>query len=409
MQRPKSDGGLALPNFRFYYWAANFRIVQYWLQCREISSPPVWLKMEAASSIPASLSSLAHASILNPYSSFTKNVCVKLTLKIWNQFRRHFGFQTISFAAPVASNPAFSPSIIDNAFSTWANLGIRRFQDLYIDNTFATFEQLSVKFGLPRSHFFRFLQIRSYVRSLDPRFPTLPGETQFDIFLTPLPTLKGSLSIIYRQLCSLQSTSLSNIKSSWEEELGEEISDDVWENALKKVHTSSICARHALIQCKIIHRAHWTTMRLSRIYKDVNPNCIRCNQSPANHVHMFWSCPSLIGFWKDIFDTLSEICHTQVEPDPLTALFGVSSPTIQLTNMNKGVIAFVTLLARRLILLRWKSSVPPSHALWIKSILNCIKLEKIRHTLRGSLNKFYTMWAPFFSYVKSLHFPAVPE
>lgn len=256
--------------------------------------------MEVASSIPVSLSSLVHSSITGPYSSFTKNICVKTTLKVWNQFRRHFGFQS-SFYPPTVSNPAFPPSMADGVFSTWSTLGIKRFRDLYINNTFATFEQLSVKFSLPKHTFFRFLQIRSYIRSVDPQFPILPDETQFDTLLAPLPTLKGTLSIIYRHICSLQTTSLNNIKSSWEKELGEEISREQWEEVLKRVHASSICARHGLLQCKLIHRAHWTKARLSKIYQDVNPSCVRCNQTPANHVHMFWRCPSLVDFWKDIF------------------------------------------------------------------------------------------------------------
>lgn len=145
--------GLALPDFRSYYWAANLRIIQYWLQSREISSSPVWLEIEAASPIPASLTSLAHSPITGPYSSFTKNVCVKTTLKIWNKFRLHYGFQTTSFLAPVASNPAFPPSMADSVFSTRSSLVIKSFRDLYINNTFATFEQLSAKFNLPISFF----------------------------------------------------------------------------------------------------------------------------------------------------------------------------------------------------------------------------------------------------------------
>jgi hypothetical protein len=110
-------------------------------------------------------------------------------------------------------------------------------------------------------------------------------------------------------MCSLQTTSLNNIKYSWEEELVEEIYYELWEGAL------TICAQHGLIQCELIHRAHWTKARLSKMYKDVNP----CNQSSANHVHMFWCCPSLVGFWKDIFNTLSELSGTQIETDPCIA------------------------------------------------------------------------------------------
>lgn len=65
LQRPKLNRGLALRDFRFYYWAAYLRIVQYFLQSRQISSLLVWLT-EAASSIPASLCSLTHTSISGP-------------------------------------------------------------------------------------------------------------------------------------------------------------------------------------------------------------------------------------------------------------------------------------------------------------------------------------------------------
>lgn len=72
-------------------------------------------------------------------------------------------------------------------------------------------------------------------------------------------------------------------------------------------------------------------------------------------------------------------------------------------------IAFVTLLARRLILLKWKSRTPPSHIHWIRDVLNFAKLEKIRHLLRGSQAKFSKTWDPFFEYVGKLTFPDNPE
>lgn len=63
LQRPKALGGMALPNFRFYYWAANLKIIQSWLQFDSYQSPPICLKMEAASCGPVSLSALAHSPI----------------------------------------------------------------------------------------------------------------------------------------------------------------------------------------------------------------------------------------------------------------------------------------------------------------------------------------------------------
>ncbi len=39
-------------------------------------------------------------------------------------------------------------------------------------------------------------------------------------------------------------------------------------------------------------------------------------------------------------------------------------------------LAFTTLLARRLILLKWKHVSPPSFDTWLKEVFTCIKLEK---------------------------------
>ena len=203
------------------------------------------------------------------------------------------------------------------------------------------------------------------------------------------------ISCIYEQIHDVHLVSLDKIKTLWEEDLGEEIPEEVWEDALTRVHKASICARHGLMQCKIIHRAHFTKVRLSKIYSDVDPTCDRCRQAPASHVHMFWSCPVLQPYWVGIFNSLSKIVGRPVELHALTALFGVVPPEMSLSTSEKAFIAFVTLLARRLILLRWKSPTSPSHTIWIKDVLNHMKLERIRCLLGGSMKTFDEVWTPF--------------
>lgn len=99
---------------------------------------------------------------------------------------------------------------------------------------------------------------------------------------------------VYAQIHSLRLDSLNSIKSLCEADLGEEISEELWGDALYKVHKSSICAKHGLIQCKIVHRTHLTKMRLSKIYKDVDLTCDRCHQAPATHAHMVLSCFTIL-------------------------------------------------------------------------------------------------------------------
>ena len=185
--------------------------------------------------------------------------------------------------------------------------------------------------------------------------------------------------------------------------MGEDISEEVWEDVLNNVHKFSICAKHGLIQCKIVHRAHFTKVRLSKIYNDVDPTCDRCHQAPASHVHMFWSCPVIQSYWLEIFDSLSRIAGKPIDPNAFTALFGVIPPTMSVSSSEAAFIAFVTLLARRLILLRWKSPTSPSHTSWLKNVLGYVKLERIRCLLRGSLRRFNKMWDPFFIYTRAQH------
>lgn len=122
---------------------------------------------------------------------------------------------------------------------------------------------------------------------------------------------------------------------------------------------------------------------------------------------MFWSCASLYNYWMTIFKTLSEVTGTPLQPNAITALFGIS--LVPLPKLQLDVIAFATLLARRLILLWWKSTLPPSHTMWVKEIFNNLKLEKIWYTLKGSSRKFKEVWGPFLVYAEQVIFPAVPE
>ena len=151
--------------------------------------------------------------------------------------------------------------------------------------------------------------------------------------------------------------------------------------------------QHGLIQCKLLHRTYYTNHRLSKFYPNFADACNRCNQSPADIIRMFWSCPKLADFWSKIFDTLHKAYHCVTKPHPLSALFGIPYSNT-LTVEAQHSLAFCTLFARRLILLTWKQALPPSYDRWIKEVLYNLKLERLRFSLRGSLRKFDKTWNP---------------
>ena len=195
------------------------------------------------------------------------------------------------------------------------------------------------------------------------------------------------------------------MKEQWETDLGEELCNSQWAAVLDLIHSSSTCARHGLIQLKIVLRVHFTNAKLARIYPTVDPSCPRCKAQPADHIHMFWSCPRLTKFWSDIFNAYSIMFRKVVSPNPICALFGFTPETRSIRGKAFVVIAFTSLLARRLILLSWKQATPPSFTRWIKETMYFLKLEKIKFTLRGSVQKFEEIWTPFLDYYESLQVP----
>ena len=116
---------------------------------------------------------------------------------------------------------------------------------------------------------------------------------------------------------------------------------------------------------------------------------------------MFWACSKLGAFWENIFQTLSQAYGQTILPNPLSAIFGIP-PDGNLSGSLKQALAFTTLLARRLILLKWKLSHPPSHDHWVREVLYNLKLEKLRFSLKGSISKFRKTWSPFLTLVDTI-------
>ncbi len=345
------DGGMSLPNFKFYYWAANIRNTLYWWHYHLLPNKPSWVDMELHAHEQISLLALLATKLQLISYTFVDCPVLKHSLRIWTQFRKSFGFKDPSLLSPVARNHFFLPSMQDGSFRSWSDKGIQ-----FINNLFASFEQLVSHFGLTKSDFFRVLQVRDYIRSFLSDFPVMPPENPLDSYLSCNILAKGSISIIYNLIINQASSSLDNIKRVWGEDLGGQLSEDTWNCVLKQVHSSYMCARHSLIQFKIVHRAHISKVKLAQTFPGTSSLCNRCQCAEA---------------------TGSVVLQHRLEPEPLVALFGVAPEELQLSASTCKILAFSFLLARRAILLKWKNPLPPTHIQWIREMMSCLYLEKI--------------------------------
>lgn len=103
--------------------------------------------------------------------------------------------------------------------------GILTCRDFFIDNIFANFNDMSKKFNLQKSDFFRYLQVRHFVQTQCSVFPQMPAESGLDLILETPVHPKGLISKMYNLIMTFRNTTLEKIKMEWIEELGINISE----------------------------------------------------------------------------------------------------------------------------------------------------------------------------------------
>lgn len=173
--------------------------------------------------------------------------------------------------------------------------------DLYDRDIFMSFTSMSDKFSLPNSHFSWCLQMRHFIQKQFPHFPNRRPEAKMDQFLSLNLQQKRLISVIYNKIACLSPVSTVPSKNAWEKDLGVDITEVQWRYILKLTHFSSICARHCVLQWKVLHRADFTNAKLAK----------------------------------------------------------------RLPVTTQRVVAFTTLLARRAILFKWKHVSAPTNSSWM--------------------------------------------
>ena len=83
-------------------------------------------------------------------------------------------------------------------------------------------------------------------------------------------------------------------------------------------------------------------------------------------------------------------------------LFGLINTDSKIPNRIKEALAFASLLARRRILINWKSPYPPKTSQWLCDLMLFLKLEKIKFSSRKTSVKFHRTWDPMIAYFEKL-------
>ena len=117
----------------------------------------------------------------------------------------------------------------------WYDKGITQFKYLYVDGVFDSFANLSSFYGLPVTHLFRYIQIRNFVTKSFPNVPSLPPEQRWETTLSFAPHHRGIILKLYDIILAFSNNSSAKFKCTWEEELGMQIREGSWEQAIERI------------------------------------------------------------------------------------------------------------------------------------------------------------------------------
>uniref|UniRef100_A0A3B3BI18 Uncharacterized protein n=1 Tax=Oryzias melastigma TaxID=30732 RepID=A0A3B3BI18_ORYME len=262
LQLDKEHGGLALPNLKQYYYAAQLKYIACW--------------------------------------------CAPEIKAQWKQIEMNLG-----------------ACRTDPAFARWRDKGLTALCLFLERDEIKSFEKLKSEFNLENRDLFRYLQLRHFYNSNVKQGITLKGKGLITIFTESYRHLPNkTISRLYKGLQSQNDNSVS-AKSKWEKELNIKLSESDWHDLCKTQQTSTRSGRWKEFGWKIILR-FFITPQIATKQQGKPKYCWRqCGHVNANHSHIFWLCDKLRIFWDSVIKTIEGIMGYIIPKDPQIFLLGL--------------------------------------------------------------------------------------
>lgn len=277
-------------------------------------------------------------------------------------------------------------------------------QDVYLPESdiLMTFQELQDKFHLDKKHFFKYLQLRSFIRASQNNILTKPTTSDLEELLLKDSQKKGIISQFYKLIMSYVHESSHDRFRAWKDDLSLQLSEEDWQDACTLAHTTSINTRLKVIQFKWLMRTYVTPVELCRYNGNIPDVCSKCEQCRGTLVHCMWHCTKITLFWEEVRDIIQNIISKQIILEPKLFLLGLYSEKHNYTKNELTFIDLSLLNAKRCIALFWKKTCRPRGTLWLRQMLSALPLERITYVLKGKQGLFENIWNTFIDYVKDL-------
>lgn len=258
-----------------------------------------------------------------------------------------------------------------------------------------SFDEIVVKYDIARSQFFRYLQLRDFIRTQQNQSLSIPSLSMLEEMVVKDCQGRGLISKIYNKLVGESSESSVNKLESWREDLQENISIEEWEKACTKAQLQTVNTRLRFLQYNWLMRSYMTPVKLNKFYNTIPDVCIKCDKEKGTIFHCLWQCSQIKKFWEEVKQCIEEILEIKLHLEPKIFLLGIYPANCNIRKKHRLFLDIGLLLAKRVIALTWKEMDRPRIGKWLSELTTTLPLEKITYAIKGKQPIFDNIWGPF--------------
>ena len=258
-----------------------------------------------------------------------------------------------------------------------------------------TFENIANRYSLNKNHFYRYLQVRNYLKEKVQitSFGELHPLLRHMIKANQNQNLKNMTGQMYQVLQDNRAEDINNIKDKWQIELKTSISNDEWKQSLKDNFSNIKSPFWQEYAWKINIWYFRTPVMLSK-YTQNNSSCWReCGEDKADHTHIFFTCKKIEIYWSEVIYTTEQIFEKSGQFNKHTLWLGIGVNGLQ--KEEEYLFWILRITALKQITRNWKKLEVPKVNKWLETVENIYRMERVTYRIKREKKLFEKRWARF--------------
>ena len=188
----------------------------------------------------------------------------------------------------------------------------------------------------------------------------------------------------------------------WERVLDIHISTNEWRHIFTFIHKGSLNVLTQENGYKIYSKWYRTPHVIHKFSPSTSPTCWRCKSALGTLIHIWWECPIVQPFWKEVYRIIPLI--TTYSPNFTAAQFLLHHTSLPYHVYKNSIVLHLINAAKLCIPTHWKDTSPPSISEWLRRIKRIAEIEDLILQSLDSPSKFQDKWNCWIRFTDSTEF-----